>query len=159
MPCSRQYNYINTMSVCFLGRQPHIRPCTHLRTPSLAHCEGKRTSQQLLAIWHPAWPTKRVNCQPMFIFAQCCPFTPPHHALDRPRGKQTVERDDFTHGGCVCSRSVLCGLEWCRVRWWRVVREWWWAVRMCFSGLRCFDLVGAAATIVYSWQKRARCSR
>ena len=69
MPCSRQYSYIKAMSVYFLGRQPHVAPCAQFSTPYLAHSDGIRTSQQLLAIWHPAWPTKRVECQCVLMFS------------------------------------------------------------------------------------------
>jgi hypothetical protein len=93
-----QFHHVST----YLLRQPYFLLCPMYSIPLRALAISRLTSQQLFAIWQPAWPTIRVQSQ---------------HKLhvSRPRGqggrggqgalgpwargkqRRTVERDDFTH--------------------------------------------------------------
>jgi hypothetical protein len=64
IPCSRQYSYIPIVSVSSSHTQAAVFPSDHLFLRVFRSARvGVLTSQQELAIWQPAWPTIRVECQ------------------------------------------------------------------------------------------------
>lgn len=63
---------------------------------SVAHSVYSRTSQQLFAIWQPAWPTVHVCCQFVVLGAETAVKT----RSGRSEGAaHTVQADNFTHVG------------------------------------------------------------
>lgn len=120
-----QLQYLH-VSMCPL-RLPYSRIFPSHLVPLQALSDSRLTSQQLFAIWQPAWPTIRVRSQHKFHVShpggqggQGALGAGGH----RGKGKHTVERDNLTHigdvyvvGGWVDAEEMSRRTRWAVFGW------------------------------------------